>query len=537
MSVTTNLDIGEISANQDGASDYDILPYRSVAYPQSQPSHTSAVAQMFGLEPAAVESARVLELGCASGGNIVPLAARFPKAMFHGIDLSARQIADGKRRVEALELDNVKLEQGDIGTFNCDANTFDYVITHGVYSWVPPEVQDAIFRIASQGLSENGILYVSYNTYPGWHMRNIVRDICLYHAGDDAQPELRVARARWALDKIANNASDSTPFGTLMRNEAKLNATLPDSYILGEFLATHNAPCYFHEFLAKADANGMAYFSETELASSVPESLGEETGKTIRAIAGDSGLALEQYLDFFAGRQFRRSLMIRKDQASRVKRSLNPESLENLRFSSAWRNKSDSQPEGSVTFTNGNQEFAASNKPLIKLLTCLEQVYPENRSLDEITQHMVEGTGATAQQREQARSAVGNLVFQLVTQARLEISTVPLLSGRADVEKPFVFPLARYDATLKQGWVSCLRHKPVGMDVNLSALIQHLDGKLTREDFHPIVSEYIKDGRIRIKGVDLNSDTSDELMQRITVAVVDQFLKQLERDGLLLALP
>src|ERR1700754_323283 len=65
---------------------YDALPYPAMPITYTQPSHLAALAMLFGLSPANAEHARVLELGCASGGNIIPLASRFPNAHFVGID-------------------------------------------------------------------------------------------------------------------------------------------------------------------------------------------------------------------------------------------------------------------------------------------------------------------------------------------------------------------------------------------------------------------------------------------------------------------
>ena len=172
----------------DPGGDYDALPYVSVPYHQTQPARLAGIARLFGMDAPDASRASVLELGCASGGNIVPLAARFPEARFVGVDLSARQVADGQARIAALGLTNIEIVQGDIATVDLSSRRFDYVICHGVYSWVPPEVQEAMFRIMAKTLAGNGIAYVSYNTYPGWHLRTVVRDICLRHAGSARAP-------------------------------------------------------------------------------------------------------------------------------------------------------------------------------------------------------------------------------------------------------------------------------------------------------------------------------------------------------------
>src|SRR5690242_11705595 len=105
--------------------DFDQLPYPSMPFAYTQPAHLAALATLYGLQPPAADSARVLELGCASGGNIIPLAARFPKARFVGLDLSAQHVRDGSRRIAALGLKNIDLRHGDLAEIEFAPNAFE----------------------------------------------------------------------------------------------------------------------------------------------------------------------------------------------------------------------------------------------------------------------------------------------------------------------------------------------------------------------------------------------------------------------------
>src|SRR5262245_24376704 len=91
------------------ASSYENLPYRSRAFPQTHPGRLSAIATMFGLETPPVETARVLELGCASGGNLIPHAARFPDGQFVGVDLSPGHVELARERIADLGLGNIEI--------------------------------------------------------------------------------------------------------------------------------------------------------------------------------------------------------------------------------------------------------------------------------------------------------------------------------------------------------------------------------------------------------------------------------------------
>ena len=132
---------------------YDEVPYESHPYPQTHPSRLFTIATLFGLSPPPVENARVLELGCAAGGNIIPMAEAFPNATFVGIDLSARQVADGQKTIADAGLTNVTLRHANILDLEPDSGPLDYILCHGVFSWVPDTVRDKIFSLAAGHLA------------------------------------------------------------------------------------------------------------------------------------------------------------------------------------------------------------------------------------------------------------------------------------------------------------------------------------------------------------------------------------------------
>src|SRR5215469_5326363 len=91
------------------ASTYDAVPYSVCAFAQTRPDRLATIATLFGMQPASPANCRVLELGCAQGGNLIPMALARPDSRFVGVDLSARQVADGLEMVRELGLKNVDL--------------------------------------------------------------------------------------------------------------------------------------------------------------------------------------------------------------------------------------------------------------------------------------------------------------------------------------------------------------------------------------------------------------------------------------------
>lgn len=93
---------------------YDEIPYPNLTFFRTLPTRTAALASLFGIEPSDPHSARVLELGCAAGANVIPMAAAFPEAEFVGVDLSEKQIEEGVKTITAAGLNNISLQQENI---------------------------------------------------------------------------------------------------------------------------------------------------------------------------------------------------------------------------------------------------------------------------------------------------------------------------------------------------------------------------------------------------------------------------------------
>src|SRR5438309_8463984 len=148
--------------------DYEDVPYLSDPIEPSHPDVLATAATLAGLQPVAPDRSRVLEVGCASGGNLLPLAASFPASEFVGIDISPAQISEARRIAQGAEIHNVSLQATDLAEFNAEPGSFDYIICHGVYSWMPPRTADKLLSLLGRCLASQGVAYVSYNTYPGW---------------------------------------------------------------------------------------------------------------------------------------------------------------------------------------------------------------------------------------------------------------------------------------------------------------------------------------------------------------------------------
>lgn len=329
--------MAEPSEISDIKNSYDDLMYESGAFSQTAINNLEARARLMGLQPAPAANAKVLELGCSMGGNIITQALYYPDAEFTGIDLSGRQVAQGNAIIEKMGLENVRLEEKDILTVDESFGKFDYIIVHGIWSWVPDAVKDKIFSICRNNLTEHGIAYISYNVYPGWKRQEQLREI-MYFAGRDVLEEPLEARTRKGLDalkalaEILENDKGLGGSGKLPAIQKILNQNT--YYVAHEYMEIFNDPIYVNGFIEWANRHRLAYIGDTDLHASFVSWMAEHTRERILALAGGDYIAKEFYSDILSDRQFRRSLLCREEVGDTVRRdeSVTVEVIESLNF-------------------------------------------------------------------------------------------------------------------------------------------------------------------------------------------------------------
>jgi SAM-dependent methyltransferase len=319
---------------------YQATSYPNWPVPLSHPDHLYVVGRLHGLAPAVVTGARVLELACGAGGNLLPMAATLPGGQFVGIDLSERQIYMAQTAAQAANLGNVEFLAGDALSLaptlagSGAGQLFDYIILHGLYSWVPLEVQTALLPLCRQLLALNGIVYISYNTYPGWHARDLVRALMLRAGSSAASPAGRAAAARAALDElIPAYAQSDDGYAKLLGEENTRVAKMADSFLLHDLLEVENHPVYIDEFTARAGDAGLQFISEANVAASREENFSPEARRQLAAI--DDPMAREQHIDFILNRSFRQSALCAAGPM--VQRRIAPDWLRDLYLASPVR--------------------------------------------------------------------------------------------------------------------------------------------------------------------------------------------------------
>lgn len=324
-------DIMTTNTNDVQQTIYSELGYKSMPFPYTTPATLEAYAALVGVSAPNPKTARVLELGATYGGNIISQALFNPDATFVGIELSQEQVEKGNEVIANAGLTNVSLIQSDIASIGSEIGTFDYIIAHGVYSWVDDGVKEALLRLIDEHLAEDGIAYVSYNTYPGWHTMEEVRQLMMFSNRDKTQfnHKEKVLHGK-TIGSIVG--SQILKYDNLKERNSKFLGALrsvmqKDEYYVGhDHLEPNNDPVYFYQFNDHLGAHNLAYLCDADLTLSMVRSFDADIADTLDKLALNDHVAQEQYLDFMLDTTFRKSIICKAKHAESVTYDMgNPE--------------------------------------------------------------------------------------------------------------------------------------------------------------------------------------------------------------------
>jgi SAM-dependent methyltransferase len=306
---------------------------RYITYPQAQthPDHLATLATLFGLKPAPARACRVLEVGCGTGTNLIAMAQGLPESEFVGIDLASAPIEEGRRLISALGLRNIDLRAMDLMDAGADLGTFDYIVAVGVFGWVPAFVREKLLALCASQLSPHGVAFISYNCYPGFYLRNIVRDLLLYHTAEIEDPE-RVLDQSFAImrDMLELQSEVRDEYDNCLRAELTKTLDRDPGGLYHDELDRETTAFYFRDVVAMARAHNLEYLGETEFFMMQAHLRGDKVEEAMRGLAGDV-VRREQYLDFLHGRRYRQTLLCR--QEAPLEREPKAESMRALYFS------------------------------------------------------------------------------------------------------------------------------------------------------------------------------------------------------------
>jgi methyltransferase-like protein/2-polyprenyl-3-methyl-5-hydroxy-6-metoxy-1,4-benzoquinol methylase len=516
---------------------YDEIPYPSYPVAASHPDRLYSVARLFGLKPVPPERARILEIGCAGGGNLLPVASQFPNSTCVGIELSKVQVDDAVIANKLIGLKNVQIKQGSVTDITPEFGKFDYIICHGVFSWVPEFVREAILKVSSQNLSENGVAYISYNTMPGWYFRGMIREMLLRHVRDIKSPLKKIEQARALLGFLVEaNQNRSTPHATYLRGEAEFLAKQPDTYLYHEHLEEYNNAFFFEDFIADATKHGLQYLGESNLSVMWNGTLPAETKEKLDSI-GDP-IKSAHYADCIAGRTFRQTLLVHQGQT--ISRNLGRDNIEGMRVLGRFtpvdpvmEHSSSNAPRMKSYKALGEQIMTTSQPISHAIMESIGAAYPASLSIDELYSEM--------EKRAKSDLQSGNFQKNDLMATMVEWMLAGYVDFRFDgdrlttkmVGNPTVTTWARTQARANT-LVTNLRHEIMTVSETHRQVIPFLDG--TR-DINGLANEIKLLISLGLLDINIKTDRPDIAAKDLPLCIAKQIVWDLGKIGLLLSQP
>ena len=494
---------------------YDTVPYEDCPITETHPDYLCVTGRLFGINTTPPDRCRVLELGCASGGNLIPMAYYWPESTFIGIELSKKQAEEGNTLIEELQLDNINIVHSDILRLDRSIGTFDYIIAHGVFSWVPPKVQDYILKLCRILLRKNGIAYISYNTFPGWYLRLPIRDMMLHHSRYTSSAEQKMDKSVEML-RMLSKGLPAKAQGSLseqwLKGEANKLLGISPGYLLHDYLEPNNRPLYFYEFMEKASRQKLQYIAESHLYTMLGSSLTEQAETELEKF--EDLVEYEQYLDYFYMRYFRQTLVCHEELD--IQRDLDVDKLRDCCVF-AYLNCKEEIDLHSTTpqvFTNRSGSSFSVSHPLTKAaIVELATIYPGCYSYKDL---LSRSQGILREFASEHEAADGDLLleelFHLFLSQAVGFSITQSELSSNVTDKPQATSLARIYSRHDRCCVASAHHASIKLDAVDRYILSALTGENTIHQIETkIISKMETDGKFRrlvnqnIEGVDLQS--------------------------------
>ena len=289
-----------------------------VAYPETffrelSPVWLNYVAALGRVPPRDLERPfTYLELGCGLGSSVITNAAAFPGGQFYACDINREHVEHARKRAADFGIRNIEIHECAFEQLHREAlPAFDFIVAHGVYSWVAAHERQTICDLVRDRLEPGGLLYLSYNSLPGWAGEMPLRKLLVeLAAGEGGDTTTRTGRALRSLQHIGSARLKFMDASPACAAALAAYARAPIPYVAHEFLNATWEPFYCVDVADQLQEAGVAYLGSATLTDNHAALLIDES--TLRSIAQ---LPQERQrrlaLDFATNQQFRRDVFWR----------------------------------------------------------------------------------------------------------------------------------------------------------------------------------------------------------------------------------
>lgn len=525
---------------------YEEVPYVSNVFKDTQPGELATIATLLGLQPPSLEGCRVLELGCASGTNLMAMAQAIPDGEFVGVDLAVRQIQDGQEKLRCLKMNNVSLKQMSIMDITHKWGKFDYIVAHGVYSWVPAKVQDKILRVCHDNLVANGIAYVSYNTYPGWYTHKTLREMMLYHTQQFLDPKKKIEQAKASLQLLGLLLKNrEEPYSLLLKQQIEDLIDKREDYLFHEYLEKDNEPLFFHQFIGRAAQYDLHYLGDTQVGNMFAANFPADIAEILKLF--EDQIRLEQFIDFLTNRGFRQTLLCHQA----IPTVIVPQAITHFHLAGQIESLSPSPNlsegiEAEFKHVPSGRKWSSGSSATKAMCLCLGKTWPQSLSFSELVEQvnnlmMPNHSGLEAESGRPGLEALAgkpaihlqdtliNSLLALYMNKKVEFFLYPPpLTGTVSA-RPCITPLARLQAQRGEAMTN-LHYENYSFDQGTAYLLSYLEGTHDRESLINLMVKNVEAGKLV-----MNENSRQKPLVQATSKFVDFTLQYLASKAFLVA--
>jgi SAM-dependent methyltransferase len=490
-------------------------PYQGKAFRQLHPDHLGAAAALHEIAAAPSERCRLLEIGCGDGWNLLPMAEELPDSEFVGIDLDGGRIELGRQALAALGLENLTLQVADFAALDPSLGPFDYIVAHGVYSWVSDALRTVFFEQLAKLLGERGIAYVSANVYPGWRCVEPARELGLFHAhqSEAREGEPLLARLRSLARFFAENMPRGTPDAALVAEQYRQLSGASD-YLCAFDQLGPTRPEYFEPIVRRAERAGLCFVADSAMLSGQYARLPERLRQGIAELTGDS-IQREQYADFCALPSFRQFLF--------SKAPPKPPSAERLRglyLVGGFRQADQSDPThpGAAAFQFGNLKLTVT-EPAVKLaLLEIGAVFPHALVFEEVEQRVASRLG-----RDSAPPELLASLLELALLGPLTVRARGVVAAKTAGARPRISEASRIQLTVSERATTALHTFATILSVFDREALRAMDGRRTKSEIAKHLALLVQSGAIPMSelGTGSQGDLDAAVAKRLAKTLED----------------
>jgi len=512
---------------------YNDIFFESRPSPERHVLTLSTLAFLNGLSTPPASESRVLEIGCSTGGNLIPMACAFPEASFLGIDISSSQIKSACKKVSTLELKNIRFIEGDVRQEEPLEGNFDYIICHGMLTWVDPGIQDALLAFIAKNLTPEGVCYLSFNSQPGWRTRQIIWNALAPVRSMICSVQEKTARAKALLRSMSAMLIDThRPYGIQLKEEIDRNLERSNAFFAHEILNPFCSALTLSELRALLKNYQLHYLCDAEpfrspgVWAAFPE-LEQEFNKNIAAPPCQN-VNPEQMADFLFPQSFRGAIISKKKAAPGLRQ--NPELIDSLSLCSPIM-PLEVQPDifstKAVTFCSPTEQTREESDPLVKsALLVMRKTWPEPIHFKELYATALELSGLEPDTEQLVQLRL--TLMHYFQSKHLELYREGYRAAIHHSDNPKLFSFAR-SQSLTQDWVTTLRHETMPVDQFDKFLMPLLNGENSRATIAERMSALLQNGALQAKSDGQEVSSPDELEQILNDEIEHRLKRYIEQ--------